>query len=250
MKITYHFTNRHGGVSTPPYDTFNLALHVGDNPANVIKNRTILKHRYNTPDIVWMDQVHHANIQIITSPHTEPIPHCDAIVTDQPNIALAVMVADCIPILMFDPQRHVIAAIHAGRNGTFLQIAPKTVEVMQKAFGCMPSNIHVIMGPSIHACCYEIGDDLATIVEKSFGKVYMQNGRLNLQQLNYDQLIQASITKEHIEISNICTCCHPDYFSYRREGTTGRFAGVIWMEEGEVICKYFNTMRSLYKSIE
>jgi len=231
VKIKYHFTDRYGGVSTPPYDSLNLAFHVGDDQANVIKNRTILQNRLNLQNIVWMEQVHGDNIQTISSPQSKPIPACDAIITNQPNIALAVMVADCIPILIFDPKRKIIAAIHAGRNGTFLQIAPKTVEVIHKEFGCLPTDIQVIMGPSIHTCCYEIGDNLAAIVEKNFGKSYMNGRMLNLQKLNQDQLIKANVRKDNIKISSICTCCDPNYFSYRREGITGRFAGVIWMEQ-------------------
>ena len=231
MKIKYCFTNRHGGVSTPPYNTLNLAFHVGDNQANVIKNRTILQSKLNLQNIVWMDQVHGNNVQTVSSPQTEPLPACDAIITNQPNIALAVMVADCIPILMFDPKRNIIAAIHAGRNGTFLQIAPKTVKVMQKEFGCVPADIQVIMGPSIHVCCYEIGDDLAAIVEKNFGKSYMNGRMLDLQKLNHDQLIKAEVKENHIKISRTCTCCNPNYFSYRRDGITGRFIGIIWIEQ-------------------
>ena len=230
MKIKYHFTDRYGGVSTLPYDSLNLAFYVGDNQANVIKNRTTLRKRLNLQNIVWMEQVHKDNIQTISSPQSKPIPACDAIITDQPNIALAVMVADCIPILMFDSKCKIIAAIHAGRNGTFLQIAPKTVKVMQKEFGCLPSDIQVIMGPSIHNCCYEIGDELVAIVEKNFGKSYVNGRMLNLQKLNHNQLIKANVSEDNIKISSICTCCNPNYFSYRREKTTGRFAGVIWME--------------------
>jgi len=230
VKIKYNFTDRHGGVSTPPYDSLNLALHAGDDQASVIKNRTILQSILNLQNIVWMEQVHGNNVQTIFSAQSEPIPACDAIITDQPNIALAVMVADCIPILMFDPKQNIIAAVHAGRNGTFLQIAPKTVEVMQKEFGCVSADIQVIMGPSIHSCCYEIGDELATIVEKSFGKSYMNGRMFDLQKLNRDQLIEVKVREENIKISSTCTCCSHNYFSYRRDRVTGRFVGVIWMK--------------------
>jgi len=230
VKTEYFFTDRHGGVSTQPYDSLNLAFHVGDNKSDVIENRTILKDNLNLQNIVWMEQVHGDNVQIVLSPQSKPIPACDAIITNQPNIALAVMVADCIPILMFDSKRHIIASIHAGRNGTFLQIAPKTVKVMQKEFGCLPSDILVFMGPSIHACCYEIGTDLATIVEKNFGKSYINGRMLDLQKLNRDQLIEVKVREENIKISSTCTCCNHNYFSYRREGATGRFAGIVWME--------------------
>ena len=230
MRTKFFFTDRHGGVSAPPYNSLNLALHVGDNKDDVEKNRKILQRRLNFKNIIWMEQIHKSNIQIISSPQPQPIPDCDAIITDQPNIALAVMVAGCIPILMFDPKRNVIAAIHAGRNGTFLQIGAKTVKIMQKEFGCLPADILVFMGPSIQVCCYEIGDKLISIVKKNFGKKYINDKMLNLQKLNYDQLIKSKIRADNIKISNTCTCCDNNYFSYRRDGITGRFVGVIWME--------------------
>ncbi|BDY13142.1 peptidoglycan editing factor PgeF [Hydrogenimonas cancrithermarum] len=230
MTIRYRFTDRHGGTGSPPYDTFNLARHVGDHPADVSRNRARLKENLGMETIVWMEQVHGARIEVVTSMHLETVPACDAIVTDNPDIALAVMVADCIPILMYDATKGVVAAVHAGRNGTFLKIAPKTVRTLQERFGCTPTDIRVVMGPSIHACCYEIGDDLAAVVEKNFGKGYMNGRSLDLQKLNRDQLTEAGVGEGNIEISEVCTCCDHDYFSYRREGTTGRFAGVIWME--------------------
>jgi YfiH family protein len=230
VKINYCFTDRYGGVSSPPYDSLNLALHVGDKPESVIKNRSIIQNRFNIKNIVWMDQVHKDRVETISSPHSEPIPACDAIITNKPNIALAVMVADCIPILMFDQKSGTISAIHAGRNGTFLEIAPKTIMKMQKEFNCNPSDIFVVMGPSIHSCCYEVSNEISTIVKNSFGKEYINDQMLDLQKLNYDQLIEANICKDHIKISNICTCCNFDYFSYRRDGITGRFAGVIWIK--------------------
>ena len=96
MKIRYHFTDRCSGVTTPLYDTLNLAFHVNNNQTNVIKNRTILQNRLNLQNIVWMEQVHKDNIQTISSAQSKPIPACNTTITNQPNIALTVMVADCI----------------------------------------------------------------------------------------------------------------------------------------------------------
>lgn len=230
MRVRYRFTDRHGGSSMAPYDTFNLARHVGDDPAAVTRNRGRLKESLGMEEIVWMEQVHGNRVEIVTAGHPETIPSCDAVVTDMLGVALAVMVADCIPILIYDETKGVIAAVHAGRNGTFLKIAPQTVRTMQERFGCNPCDMQVRMGPSIHACCYEIGDNLITIVEKNFGKTYINGRSLDLQSLNRDQLIEAGVRRSRIEISKVCTCCHADYFSYRREGTTGRFAGLIWMK--------------------
>ncbi len=230
MIVKTLFTDRHGGVGEAPYDTFNLAFHVGDTPSAVAVNRQILQQRYDTPPIVWMEQVHGDTVRIVENADLDTISACDAIVTDRPGIALAVMVADCIPILLHDPERGVVAAVHAGRNGTFLQIAPKTVETMAERFGCRPEEMRVWMGPSIRVCCYEVGDEIAEIARKNFGEAYVNGRSLDLPALNLDQLLKTGVKPENIEVSSVCTRCDKNYFSYRREGTTGRFAGLIWME--------------------
>ncbi|WP_456449620.1 peptidoglycan editing factor PgeF [Hydrogenimonas sp.] len=229
MIVNTLFTDRHGGVGESPYDTFNLAFHVGDTPSVVAVNRQILQQRHDTPPIVWMEQVHGDTVRIVENGDLDTISACDAIVTDRPGIALAVMVADCIPILLHDAKRGVVAAVHAGRNGTFLQIAPKTVETMVERFGCRPEEMRVWMGPSIRVCCYEVGDEIAGIARKNFGEAYVNGRSLDLPALNLDQLLKAGVKPENIEVSSVCTRCDKNYFSYRREGTTGRFAGLIWM---------------------
>ncbi|WP_300365729.1 peptidoglycan editing factor PgeF [Hydrogenimonas sp.] len=231
MTIRTLFTDRHGGESLPPYDTFNLAYHTGDLPEHVDRNRILLQRRIGSEHIAWMDQVHGDRIRIVESVEETTPPSCDALVTDRPGIALAVMVADCIPILLHDPVRGVIAAVHAGRNGTFLKVASKTAEAMGERFGSAMEDIRVTMGPSIHACCYEVGEEIGAIVRKNFGDAYMNDRSLNLQELNREMLLQSGITRRHIEISDICTCCNPNYFSYRRERTTGRSVGVVWIEK-------------------
>jgi YfiH family protein len=232
-KLFCEISNRHGGVSPKPYDTLNVALHVGDNPINVLKNRTILADEYDflIENLIYMDQTHSDNIQIIEHTGFNKIENCDAIITNQSNIPLMVMVADCIPAMLYDPKNSVIAAVHAGRNGTFKSIITKTIQKMKENFGTHEENINVAMGPGIRPCCYEVSDDLADITKKSFGKKYIQKREgknyLDLQTLNFDQLLQYGIPEKNIEISPVCTCCNENYFSYRREGVTGRFCGII-----------------------
>ena len=227
------FSDRWGGVSKPPYHELNIALHVGDNPINVLKNREILAKKFDfyIDNLIYMDQTHSNNIQIINDTFTNKIENCDGIITNKPNIPLMVMVADCIPVLLFDREKKVIGAIHAGRNGTFKEISKKAINIMIKKFGSNAENILVSLGPSIHSCCYEVGKDLADIAKTSFGDKYVinRNGSfyLDLQTLNFDQLKSVGIKEENIEISKTCTSCDKNYFSYRRDGTTGRFAGVI-----------------------
>ena len=228
--LFYLFSDRHGGVSAPPYDSLNLGDHVGDDPEAVARNRRILQRRIGGLPIVWMEQVHGDRIVDVKGP-TERAGRCDALVTKCPGIALAVMVADCVPILMADTRRGVVAAVHAGRNGTLLDIAPKTVVHMAKRYGCDPRDIEVWMGPAIGVCCYQVSEEIATIVGKSVGEKYVNGRYLDLKSLNRDRLIAAGVLPEHIMISDVCTCCDLDYFSYRRDGVTGRFAGVIALQE-------------------
>ena len=231
MTASFLFTDRHGGVGHKPYDTFNLAFHVGDDPHAVAVNRQILQQRHKMPPIVWMEQVHGDTVRRVENAELDTLPACDALATDRPGIALAVMVADCLPILMHDPVHHAVAAIHAGRNGTLKNIAVKTLQKMAEWYGTKPKDVAVRIGPGIGVCCYEVGEEIAAIVRKSHGGIYVNGRSLDLKALNRDLLMQAGVDPEKIELSPVCTSCSRDHFSYRREGRTGRFAGVVWMEE-------------------
>ncbi len=227
------FSDRWDGVSSEPYSELNLALHVKDNPIDVLKNREILAKKFDfyIDNLIYMDQTHSDNIQIINDTFTNKIENCDGIITNKPNIPLMVMVADCIPVLLYDCEKKVIGAVHAGRNGTFKAISKKAVTIMKEEFDSNPEDIVVSLGASIKDCCYEVGKDLADIAIKSFGKKYVikrdKSFYLDLQTLNLDQLKSVGVKEENIEISPICTSCDKNYFSYRRDGVTGRFAGVI-----------------------
>ncbi|WP_418180632.1 peptidoglycan editing factor PgeF [Aliarcobacter lanthieri] len=222
MKIIYNFTTSNDG---------NLAFHVGDNEKNVIKNRQnlALKMGYDYNDLIYMNQTHGNNIQIVDENSLKLIENCDAIITKSKNLPLMVMVADCIPILMFDEKKGVIAAIHAGRNSTFLKIAQIVAQKMINEFDCKVIDIKVVLGASIQKCCYEVSSELALIVENSFGKEYINGRNIDLQGINKKLLLEIGI--KNIEISSICTkCSNKPYFSYRKDKNTGRFAGVIFID--------------------
>ena len=210
----------------------NLAFHVEDNEINVIKNRKnlALKLGYNYEDLVYMNQIHSANIIVVDENSPKLVDNCDSIITRSKNLPLMVMVADCIPILMFDDKQEIIAAIHAGRNSTFLEISKKTAEIFIEKFSSNPEDIRVILGASIQKCCYEVSDELSKIVENSFGKEFVENNYIDLQGINKKQLNDLGI--KNIEISNICTKCgDKSYFSYRKDKKTGRFAGIIILKD-------------------
>jgi YfiH family protein len=222
-RVFYTFTDENDG---------NLAFHVEDNEINVIKNRKnlALKLGYNYEDLVYMNQIHSANIIVVDENSPKLVDNCDSIITRSKNLPLMVMVADCIPILMFDDKKGIIAAIHAGRNSTFLEISKKTAEVFIEKFSSNPEDINVVFGASIQKCCYEVSEDLSKIVENSFGKEFVENNYIDLQGINKKQLNDLGI--KNIEISNICTKCgDKPYFSYRKDKKTGRFAGIIILKD-------------------
>ncbi len=234
-ELFHAITDRYGGVSQKPYDSLNLALHVGDDVKNVLENRISVSERYgfSIKNLIFMDQVHGDNVVVIEHAMDNRIADCDALITNERKITLMVIVADCSPILFFDPVKRVIGVAHAVINGTLLRIAQKTVLKMQEAFCCEMSDIMIGLGASIQSCCYEVGKDLADIASKNFGEGFImiedEKYYLDLQALNRAQLLELGIKEENIETSSTCTACDENYFSYRREGETGRFAGFIMM---------------------
>jgi len=228
------FTTRHGGVSLAPYSDANLAFHVGDNPQTVLQNHTLLADKigYERSRLIHMRQIHSDRIRVVDERLTfDTPPECDALITNRLNTPLMVMSADCTPILLYDPIAHVAAAVHAGRAGALNAILPKTIQMMQETFGSVADDIHAVLGPSIHGCCYEVN---AAIADETKAKGYdaalrYEEDRLFLD-VNTILRIQLNVSGvKRIEVIDHCTSCnHHDYFSYRADKQqTGRIAGVI-----------------------
>ena len=234
-------------VTTKLHDhphSFSLALHTGDPAQSIISNRnrlsTLLEYNGALHFIV-ANQTHSDNIKLITKKETrgwerlsDAIEDCDALITDLKGVVLNVLTADCVPVLLYDRQKEVIAAIHAGWKGTKAHIVSKTVQKMQEEYGCDPQDIIAGIAPSIGRCCYEVGQEVA---EQFFdipegytpkGEKYM----LDLPFINKQQLLEAGLQKEHIEMSDTCTACDVErFFSYRKEqGCSGRFMSMIGMK--------------------
>jgi YfiH family protein len=222
MQIKELFTTKSDG---------NIAYHVTKNYTQVENSITFIEKKYgiNLKHMHRMEQTHGNEVQIVTKDSPKVIKNCDAIITNEPNRPLMVMVADCIPILLKDQKKGVIAAVHAGRNSTFLKITSKTVQLMQSHFGCKPCDIEATLGPSIQQCCYEVDLKLAHIVQTSFSKEFESNRYIDLQGINTMQLQQLGV--KNIYQIPICTkCSKQDYFSYRLDKSCGRFAGIISLE--------------------
>ena len=221
-----------------PY-SFSLALHTGEREEEILTNRKELEKIFPHKHFIVANQTHSDNIVIITQPkeswltqkEQHAIENCDALITNQKDIILTIMTADCVPILLFDTQKKVVAVIHAGWKGTQQKIALKTVEKMKKVFNSNVKDIVAGVAPAIGKCCYEVDWNVAKHFEKIEG-AYENRGEkqmLDLPYINRKQLLEVGLKKEHIEMSNICTSCHVEsYFSYRKEqGCSGRFMTMI-----------------------
>ncbi len=238
--ITHLFTTRMGGISKSPFMSNNLAFHVGDDRDDVITNHQNLTKQmnYNLANLVHMQQIHSDKI-IIVDPKTHNFdnpPECDALITNQKNIPLMVMTADCTPVLMYDPVKQIIAVAHAGRAGAMKGIVPKTIQKMSEEFGSEIKNILVVLGPSIGACCYEVGEKIAEEVTQSgYGLATVdENGRysLDVNAIIHQQLKALEVPPEQIDDLRICNACHNEtYFSYRADKQkTGRIAGILMLK--------------------
>ena len=226
------FTSRAGGVSAAPYDSFNLGAHVGDDAADVAANRARLAQVLGLPEerFVWMEQLHTNTVTLVDGPSATPVEATDALVTRQKNLALCVLVADCTPVLLSDHTAGVIGAAHAGRMGARNGIVKNTVEAMVE-LGAEPSRIQVLLGPAAAGESYEVPEGMALDVEKHLpgSRTCTKKGTpgIDVRAGLVRQLLSLGVT--HIDADPRDTITDKDFFSHRREGVTGRQAGVIWM---------------------
>jgi YfiH family protein len=238
------FTTRHEGVSRPPYNSLNLGSGTQDLSQYVQGNRSMLARAFGTTleRMVTVTQVHGADLLVIDQPNDD-FGHftrleCDGIVTNQPNVMIGVCVADCVPVLLYDPRQQVVAALHAGWKGTAANIVAKGVAAMAEVFDSRPADIHAAIGPAIGPCCYEVDTPVKNgfATQQAAWDLFAQpkeNGKwqLDLTAINRHQLLAAGLADKRIDVSNTCVCCTPDsFFSFRREkGETGRQMGFIML---------------------
>ena len=226
------FTSRAGGVSAAPYDSFNLGTHVGDNPEDVSANRSRLAGILGLPAdrFVWMEQLHTNTVTRVDAPSAAPVEATDALVTREKDLALCVLVADCTPVLLSDHAAGVIGAAHAGRMGARNGIVKNTVQAMVD-LGAQPSRIQVLLGPAAAGASYEVPEDMAADVEKHLPGSRTTTTRgtagIDVRAGLVRQLLSLGVT--HIDADPRDTITDDDFFSHRRDGVTGRQAGVIWM---------------------
>ena len=232
--IRHLFTTRAGGISAPPFDTLNLGGKVGDDPAAVAVNRQRLADRIELPvdALAWMDQVHGTTVTLARPSATGRSEACDGQVTTTAGVALAVLVADCVPMLAADPVNGVIAAVHAGRRGAADGIALRALDAMAAA-GSRADQVHVLLGPAICGDCYEVPAAMRDEVEAALPGSASTTDRgtpgLDLRAGLARQLRDAGV--DSVLVDERCTYSDLELFSHRRGAPTGRLAGVIWMSK-------------------
>ncbi|MWA04330.1 peptidoglycan editing factor PgeF [Actinomadura sp. LD22] len=230
------FTGRSGGVSTAPYDSLNLGGAVGDDPAAVTANRRRAAAALGVDPArtVWMRQVHGADVAFVTEP-AGPAGHgpVDAIVTTVPGLVLAVVVADCAPVLLADPAAGVAGAAHSGRPGTAAGVVPALVKAMCER-GADPARIRAAIGPAACGGCYEVPaemrDEVAAVVPAAYATTSKGTPGLDIRAGIAAQLASSGV--DDVRVDPRCTIETPGLFSYRRDGRTGRFAGFVWLQDG------------------
>lgn len=221
-------STRNGGVSPPPLG-MNLSFKVGDTPGNVSMNRLMFFGGLGIPPdrLAIPGQVHGNIVRFAKSPGNYP--ETDGLVSGEPGVFLCVATADCVPILLFDPVRGAVGAVHAGWRGTAAGIAAAAVRMMEREFGTAAHNVHACIGPAAGDCCYSVGDDL----ESNFPAecVSRRNGRLyvDLKGANRRILLGAGLIAARVETSPFCTISDSTLFhSHRRDGgRSGRMMSVI-----------------------
>ncbi|MGV9710192.1 peptidoglycan editing factor PgeF [Gordonia sp. NPDC003424] len=233
MRVRRVVTSRSGGVSRPPYDSFNLGDHVGDDPKAVADNRARLAEQIGLPPgrVVWMEQIHSRNVTVVTEPVTEPVPATDALVTTVGDLALAVLSADCVPVLLSDDEAGIVAGVHAGRVGARIGIVPATLRAMIE-LGARPERIGALLGPAASGANYEVPPHMQRDVEEHLPGSACVTAKgttgLDLRKGLERQLLAAGVAA--VAVDPRCTVDDPDLFSHRRGAPTGRLASLIWID--------------------
>lgn len=236
--LTHAMGCRRGGASRPPFDSMNLSHGVGDDPESVTANRRRLLQMTGGGVHVYARQNHGTSIRVITRAtmergeaiQTEPVP-ADALITDVPGIRLLILTADCQAVVVFDPQKRVVANIHCGWRGSVAGIIGRTVLRMVSEFGCDSGNMVAAIGPSLGPCCAEF-INYEDEIPRQLWPFRVGSSHFDFWQISRHQLVAAGLADRNVHLSGLCTRCNPHlFFSYRAARETGRLAALIGMDE-------------------
>ncbi len=226
-------TDRRGGRSASPYDSFNLGGHVGDDPADVAANRDRLAGELGVAgdQVVWMTQVHGTGVAIVEDAEENPVADVDALITATPGLVLCVLVADCVPVLLADPVAGVVAAVHAGREGVRRGVVPAALAAMTR-LGARPGDVEALLGPAVCGLDYEVPPamqaEVARVAPASAVRTRTGTPGLDLR-AGIAEVLRGAGVRQVVHDPR-CTVEDPRLFSHRRDGVTGRQAGVVWLQ--------------------
>lgn len=235
--LFHGFFNRTNGAGHEPFNSLNVSLQVGDDPVHVQKNRMLVKDVSGARCLISAKQVHGDHVVAIDNDVDQDIEldSCDGLITDRPGVGLMIQQADCQGVLLFDPIRSAIGALHCGWRGSVSNIISKGVTLMVQRFDSDPSKMLAVISPSLGPCCSEFVN-YRTELPESFQEFQVKQNYFDFWRLSVKQLTKSGLRREAVSVKKICTCCHPDYFSYRatvRSGSTstGRNCSVICLKE-------------------
>ena len=245
ITVPHCFTTRLGGVSCGALSSMNLAIKLDETDENVTRNFEILGSAlgFGIEDLVLTRQTHSDIVRVVSRSDCKgcfhrDYPECDALVTNDPGVALTVFTADCTPLLFHDPVTGAVGAAHAGWRGTVSAIGPKTVAAMIENFGCKAENIHAAVGPNIGFCHFETDADIPDALLAAFGEeilpfIRQSGGKYFVDLKEINALILRRSGVRHIEISEDCTMCQPDRFWSHRvtRGIRGSQGALILCKE-------------------
>jgi len=241
--VEHAFLTRRGGVSEAPFDSLNFDSRDSDPLENVGRNLSLVSCAFglDAETLVTVNQVHGNNVLLVDDrvQHLRKRVDADAVITALPGVPVGILTADCLPILLSDPVKGAVAAVHAGWKGSAAGVVLKTIEQMKKKFSTRASDLYAALGPYIGPCCYTVGENVASEFERNFGAGsvdYIQkifgDMRLDIGMANVAQLVEAGVRRERISMEPACTSCNNGlFFSYRKEnGVTGRQLSFIMLK--------------------
>ena len=220
--------NRLGGVSHAPWDSRNVSFGLGDRPEHVRANRERIKKSLGCAHLVSAGQVHGSDVYIVKETPEEDfeVNGFDALITNIGGIGLMIQQADCQGVMLFDPRKRAVGIAHAGWRGSVADIVSRTVSAMNFAYATDPVDLIAAISPSLGPCCAEFVNYINEL-PLSFHGYQVRPNYFDFWAISHDQLCSAGVKSENIHATHICTRCTQDYFSYRRDKETGRFASVI-----------------------
>lgn len=237
-----YFTTRPGGVSRPPYAALNLGFNVGDDPDAVRSNRAVLSqilgidaNRISSPRQRHTSEVAMLTPDAIGTGATSDqsfFDPCDGLATDLTGAPILLHYADCVPVVLMAAERGkpAVAVLHAGRQGLMQGVIGNGVRLMRDSLALEPDSLSAAIGPSIGPCCYEVSEEIARGFEGRFGTAAVNSRFLDLRAAASADLTAAGVDEDRISLLDICTACDPDFYSYRRDGVTGRHGAIAWVE--------------------